>query len=102
VNALQQADAVYSSRVRAVYATLAVFLAQARDNAGAAQIDSVRAAGTRYRKIFWEQPEIADSLLTPIQRELMPILKALLSVPLQGRQQMDFNFGPPVGPVGPT
>ena len=49
-----------------------------------------------YWKIFWEQPEIADSIITPVQRELIPLMKNLLSVPKENREHSQFIFGRPV------
>ncbi|MDE3097765.1 MAG: hypothetical protein KGK07_17400, partial [Chloroflexota bacterium] len=68
---LRRADSTYSARVRAVYVPLGRFLSQFADGvATKAALDSAQAADKRYWKVFWEQPEIADSLITPSQREL--------------------------------
>ena len=72
---LRVADSVYSAQVRGVYLPLGEFLAQSGDTPpGKAQMDSVQAAQKAYWKIFWQQPEIADSVLTPTQRSLMPMI----------------------------
>jgi hypothetical protein len=94
--ALQRADSVYSARVRAAYVPLGQFLARGQGGAGPAEVDSVRATEKSYWKIFWEQPEIADSIVTPSQRELMPVFKTMLGVPARSREQSRFGFGNPV------
>lgn len=45
---------------------------------------------------FWEQPEIADSIVTPTQRELMPMLREMLGVPKADRKHSQWQFGHPV------
>jgi hypothetical protein len=47
-------------------------------------------------KCFWEQPEIADSIVTPAQRELIPLFKSMLSVPKPQRERSQYQFGRPV------
>ena len=42
----------------------AEFLARGQGGAGKAELDSVQTAQKAYWKIFWEQPEIADSIVT--------------------------------------
>ncbi len=95
--ALEHGDSIYSARVRAVYAPLGEFLA-ARGGAdpGKAELDSVKNTQKAYWKIFWEQPEIADSAVTPSQRELMPMFKSMLSVPQKDREHSQWQFGNPV------
>lgn len=94
---LQHDDSVFSARVRAVYVPLGQFLAahNGRDP-GRAELDSVKRSQKTYWKIFWQQPEIADSAVTPTQRELMPTLKGMLSIPLPDREHSQWNFGHPV------
>lgn len=96
VAALQRADSVYSARVRAVYAPLGEFLASSRGAAGPAQLDSVQAAEKRYGQVFWEQPEIADSIITPVQRELVPFLKDMLKMTAKQREGSRYSMGFPV------
>jgi hypothetical protein len=91
--ALRRADSVYSARVRAVYGPLGQFLAKGNGGAGKAELDSVQTTQKMYWKIFWEQPEIADSIITPVQRELIPIVKNLLSVPKESREHSQWYFG---------
>ncbi|HEY8310835.1 MAG TPA: hypothetical protein VIG47_09775, partial [Gemmatimonadaceae bacterium] len=49
-----------------------------------------------YWKTFWSQPEIADSAITPAQRELIPMFKTMLSVPMTQREHSQWEFGHPV------
>lgn len=96
ISALQHADSIFSARVRAVYRPLGAFLASANGTAGPAQLDSVRATEKSYWKIFWEQPEIADSIITPVQRELVPFLKQMLSLTAKQRETNRYFVGYPV------
>jgi hypothetical protein len=95
IAALQQADSVFSQRVRALYIPLGQFLAQGGGDAGKAQLDSVKMTQTAYWEIFWKQPEIAGAIVTPAQRELMPILKGMLAIPPDDRKG-EWFFGNPV------
>jgi len=94
IAALQQRDSAYSAEVIAVYAPLGRFLAEheGRDP-GRVELDSVKNTDKAYWKVFWRQPEIADSLITPAQRELMPTLLNLLRVPQDKRAQYRSYFG---------
>jgi len=94
--ALRRADSVYSARVRAIYIPLGQFLAQGHGGAGKAELDSVQTTQKAYWKVFWEQPEIADSIVTPAQRELIPLFKSMLSVPKAQREHSQYQFGRPV------
>lgn len=97
IRSIRAADSVYAERVRAIYRPLGTYLAQFRDGvATKPALDSVAAAEKAYWKVFWEQPEIADSLVTPLQRELMPMLTNLLRVPSKEREQSHWYFGSPV------
>jgi N-acetylneuraminic acid mutarotase len=96
VAALQRADSVFSGRVRALYMPLGEFLARGQGGAGKAELDSVRATQKTYWKIFWEQPEIAAEIVTPSQRELMPMFKSILTVPIKDREHSQWSFGHPV------
>jgi hypothetical protein len=97
VVALRQADSVYSARVRVVYSELGTFLAgRAVGKPGKAEVDSVTAIDKAYSTIFWEQPEVADSLVTPAQKELFPLLKMLVAAPKPDRPNMIARFGFPI------
>ncbi|MHB1313544.1 MAG: carboxypeptidase-like regulatory domain-containing protein [Gemmatimonadaceae bacterium] len=99
---LRKADAVYMERVRGVYVPLGKYLAQFADGeAPPAALDTVRAVQKRYWKVFWEQPEIADSLITPSQRSLMPTLEGMLRTSKKGREQSQWQFGYEVPLVDP-
>jgi hypothetical protein len=96
IAALQHDDSAYSVRVREIYTSLGNFLAGSDGKAGKAEMDSVKKTQKAYWKIFWEQPEIADSAITPSQRELFPMLKGMLSIPSQDREHSQWQFGSPV------
>lgn len=94
---LRVADSVFSAQVRGVFRPLGEFLAAGGDAPpGKVQLDSVQAAQKAYWKIFWRQPEIADSVLTPAQKELMPTLKSIVAVPQRERENSQWQFGFPV------
>ena len=97
ITALRRADSVFSARVRAVYVPLGQYLSQFSDGVVTkAALDSVNASTKQYWKVFWEQPEIADSIVTPTQRELMPMLKTILMTPQKDREHSQWMFGHPV------
>ena len=75
---------------------LGQFLAQGQGGAGKAELDSVRATQKKYWKIFWEQPEIAGAIVTPSQRELMPMFKSMLATPMKDREHSQWQFGYPM------
>jgi hypothetical protein len=56
----------------------------------------VSATQKAYWKVFWQQPEIADSIITPLQRDLMPMLKTMLGIPQKDRENSQWMFGNPV------
>ena len=56
----------------------------------------MRATQKSYLKSFWEQPEIAGDIVTPSQRELMPMFKNILGVPMKDREHSQWSFGHPV------
>src|SRR5207244_1364002 len=93
VAGLRRADSVFSARVRAIYTPLGQFLAQGHGGAGKAELDSVQTVQKQYWKIFWEQPEIADSLVTPSQKELFPLLKNIVQVSQESRKNSQWQFG---------
>ncbi|MDQ6737431.1 MAG: carboxypeptidase-like regulatory domain-containing protein [Gemmatimonadota bacterium] len=95
--ALQHSDSVYSTRVKAIYSQLGEYLASLNgSDPGKAALDSAKQVQKAYWKIFWEQPEIADSAITPSQRALMPELVGLLAVPQKNREFSQWSFGHPV------
>ena len=96
VAALRKADSVYSAEVRAVYGPLGVLLAAGQGDAGKASVDSASAAHKRYWEIFWRQPEIAAEIVNPTQRDLIPMFKSMLAVPMEDRKNSQWQFGYPV------
>jgi hypothetical protein len=96
MKALKSADSLYSARVRAVYVPLGEFLAKSGGVVGKAELDSVKTTQKAYWKIFWEQPEIAAEIVTPSQRQLMPMFVSMLGVPQEDRKNSQWQFGNPV------
>ncbi|MEP6733547.1 MAG: carboxypeptidase-like regulatory domain-containing protein [bacterium] len=96
VTGLRRADSIFSARVRAIYTPLGEFIAKGQGGAGKAELDSVQTIQKEYWRIFWEQPEIADSLLTSSQKELFPMLKNMASVPKRDREHSQWQFGNPI------
>jgi hypothetical protein len=97
IAALRRADSVYSAQIVAIYAPLGDYLSRIPGGvAGKAAMDTVEATSKAYWKIFWKQPEIADSVITPAQRELLPMLKSMLSIPEKTREHNRWMFGYPV------
>ena len=96
VSALRAADSVFSARVRAIYRPLGEFLAKGQGGAGAAELDSVQTTQKEYWGIFWEQPEIADAIVTPAQKELFPMMARIVSVPKRDRENSRWQFGSPI------
>ncbi len=94
---LQHADSVFSAQVRKIYGDLGNYLAQFPDgNVTAAALDSANASKKAYWKVFWEQPEIADSLLTSSQKQLMPMMVSIVTVPKKDREHSQWQFGWPI------
>ena len=94
---LRVADSVFSAQVRGVYLPLGEYLASIGDRApGKAEIDSVEAAQKAYWKVFWQQPEVADSVLTTTQRALLPMLQRMVAMPQRERENSQWRFGFPV------
>jgi hypothetical protein len=96
VAAIKRADSAFSSRIRSLYIPLGEFLSRGQGGAGKAELDSVQATQKTYWKIFWEQPEIAGAILTPVQLDLLPFFKAMLATPKKEREHSQWSFGNPV------
>ena len=96
VTALKQADSVFSDRVIGVYRPLGEYLARGNGAAGKAEMDSASTVKKAYWRIFWEQPEIADTILTSTQKSLFPMLGHMLGVTKKDRENSQFQFGRPV------
>jgi hypothetical protein len=99
--ALTRADSVFSERVRNVYRSLGEFLARGNGAAGKAELDSASTTQKAYWRIFWEQPEIADSIVTATQKELFPMLRRMVEVPKKDRENSQWQFGHPVTMLPP-
>lgn len=96
--ALKRVDSVFVVGVRAIFVPLGNYLTRFSDGkATQAALDTVSAARKAYWKLFWLQPEIADSLLTPLQRNLFPMLQQMVETPKRDREHSQWNFGSPVG-----
>jgi hypothetical protein len=96
VAGLEKADSAFSAQVRALYVPLGEYLARGQGGAGKAELDSAKATEKLYWKVFWVQPEIAAAIVTPSQRELMPMFKSMLTVPMKDREHSQWQFGHPV------
>jgi len=96
VAAIKRADSAFSSQIRALYIPLGEFLSKGQGGAGKAELDSVQATQKTYWKIFWEQPEIAGAILTPVQLDLLPFFKSMLATPKKEREHSQWSFGNPV------
>ena len=96
VEGLRHADSVFSAGARAIYVPLGEFLATRAGDPGKTELDSAEAAEKAYWKLFWEQPEIVDTLVTGTQKELFPLVKALIGAPKERREHAHFMFGHPV------
>jgi hypothetical protein len=96
VEALQRADSAFSAQVRAIYLPLGEFLTRGNGAAGKAELDSAQTVQKEYWKIFWRQPEIADSIVTPSQRDLVPMFASMVAVPQIDRERSRWEFGRPV------
>jgi hypothetical protein len=95
-SALKRADSVFSQRVLGVYRPLGEYLARGNGAAGKAEMDSANIVKKAYWRIFWEQPEIADTIVTATQKELFPMLRHMLDVSQKDRENSQFQFGYPV------
>ena len=96
IAALQRADEVYADSVRSLFTGLGRHLASNRQKASAADLEAAAAAQRRYRQLFWRQPAVAVEILTPLQRQLMPFLGALVLAPPRAREEEDVSVGYPV------
>ena len=93
---LKKGDSVFSARVRAIYAPLGEFLARSNGAVGKAELDSVKATGKLYWKIFWEQPEVAGAVVNPAQRQLLPMFGRMIETPMEDRKHSQWQFGYPI------
>lgn len=99
---LKVADSTFSVGVREIYRPLAEYLATIPGGRSSkAALDSVTAVKKAYWKLFWKQPEIADSLISSTQRDLVEVLKGMLRTPMKDRENSQWQFGYPI-PVKPV
>jgi hypothetical protein len=97
IAALRKADTAFSEGVRAIFRPLGEYLVNAGDaRTDKAALDSVTASQKAYWKLFWLQPEVADAIVTPTQRELFQLLKGMVATPQKDREQSQWQFGHPV------
>jgi hypothetical protein len=94
--ALKRADSVFSARVISVFRPLGEYLARGNGAAGKAEMDTADASKKAYWRIFWEQPEIADSIVTGTQKQLFPMLGHMVETPKKDREHSQWQFGSPV------
>ena len=96
VAALRKADSAYSARVRAIYAPLGEFLSRTGGAVGKVEMDSVKKVQKEYWRIFWEQPEVAAEIVTPTQRQYMPMFARMLETTKKERENSQWSFGNPI------
>lgn len=100
---LRKAEGEFGAQVRKIYGDLGQYLAQfAGGGVTKAALDSTGKAKKAYWAVFWEQPEIAAALLTPTQRDLMPILRDMFATPKAQRKNAQWMFGNEVKFVKPA
>jgi hypothetical protein len=95
IAAFRAADSAFTADVRAIYRPLGAFLAT-RTVPGKIELDSVTVVEKAYWKLAWRTIDVADSLLTPLQRELIPFVKGMASAPRASRENSRFFMGYPV------
>ena len=94
---LREADSTFADGVRRIYRPLAEYLATIADGRSSqAALDTVAAAKKAYWKLFWQQPEVADAIISSTQRELVATLKGMLQTPMKDRENSQWQFGYPV------
>jgi hypothetical protein len=93
IASLKRADSVFSERVVGNFAQLGELLAKGNGAAGKLELDSMKTVQKAYWKIFWEQPEIADSIVTPTQKALFPMLGGMVETPKKEREHSQWQFG---------
>lgn len=97
IKALLAADSVFQIKVREIYVPLGQFLAGRPDRiVGKIELDSVTAATKRYWPLFWEQADVADSIITPQQKDLLPFIRNMTATTREERKNSQWQFGHPV------
>ncbi len=94
---LLAADSVFGAKVRGVYAPLGEFLAaQPNGLPGKTALDSANATDKLYWKLFWDEVDVAEPLITPLQKQLLPFIARMMAVNREEREQSRYQFGYPV------
>jgi len=102
IKRLIAADSVFSAGVRDIYVPLGKFLAGRPDRiVGKIELDSVTAATKRYWPLFWQQADVADSIITSQQKDLLPFIKNMTATSREDRKDSQWQFGYPV-PLTPN
>ena len=97
IASLLAADSVFGTKVRAVYAPLGEFLAgQPNGLPGKAALDSANATDKLYWTLFWEEVDVAEPLITPLQKQLLPFIARMMAVNREERKDSRYQFGYPV------
>ncbi len=97
---LVAADSMFAVRVRAIYRPLSEYLVTLPGGvAGKAALDSAKAADKAYWVAFWDQVDVMSPVITAQQRELMPMLRSMISVTTEDRKNSQWQFGYPVPAV---
>ncbi|HYW31121.1 MAG TPA: carboxypeptidase-like regulatory domain-containing protein, partial [Gemmatimonas sp.] len=97
IETLLAADSVFGVRVREIYRPLGEYLAaQPNGVPGKAALDSANASDKLYWKVFWEQVDVMAPVITPLQRQLMPMLVNIIGVSKEDRLNLQWQFGYPV------
>ncbi len=94
IASLRVRDSIFGDSVRVLYRTLAKYLDSEADGAANKEaLAKTQAAQETYWELFWRQPERAAEALDPQQIELMPLLKNMLTTPLNRRKGSRYFFG---------
>ncbi|HYW31516.1 MAG TPA: hypothetical protein VE869_08425, partial [Gemmatimonas sp.] len=97
VGTLLAADSVFGVRVREIFSPLGQYLAsQPNGVPGKAALDSANASDKLYWKVFWEQVDIMAPVITPLQRQLMPMLVTMIGISKEDRLNSQWQIGYPV------
>ncbi|HEY0995732.1 MAG TPA: hypothetical protein VGD77_07065 [Gemmatimonadaceae bacterium] len=95
IRRLRIADSVFSEEVRSIYRPLGEYLAGIPDEEpGKPQLERVTATERAYWQVFWKQVPIADSIVTPTQRSLIPMFEQMVRTPEDRRNENSrYQFG---------
>lgn len=94
---LRRADSAFAAGVLAIYRPLGEELARPEHRVPGREMTArASRAAEAYSRLFWEQVPVAADVLTPIQRQLFPLLGTLLGVRPEDRLSSRWTFGYPV------